>query len=101
MDNPSMERPEDLLDHRRREFHQDLELSSNARRLLAEPLIQQFFERAEASLLREWMVSERDDKDYREKIYYFVHLTREFREFFEHFLAGEQFAIQQLKEMDE
>ena len=101
MDNRPMEPPQDLLDHRRREFHQDLQLSNEAKRILAEPLIQAFFEKAEEDLMKEWLFSQRDDKELREKLYYFIHLIREFKEFFQDFLDKETYAIQELSAIED
>lgn len=68
---------------------------------MEEPLVQRFFARAEESLVEAWKVSARDDTEYRERLYYFVGLTREYKEFFQYFLDSEAYALQQIKDMEE
>lgn len=84
---------------RQRELQLDLQLSSEAQRLLANPLLQRFFEETEKSLVEQWQNTMPDQQEEREVAYHLLVLTRKFRAYFETFLGNEEYAAQQLKEM--
>lgn len=89
-----------MLGLRHRDFQQDLQLSSEAQKLLASPLLQRFFEETEKNLIEQWQNTAPHQKPEREVAYQLLTLTRKFKQYFETFLANEAYALQQLKEME-
>ena len=94
------EQAQELMGLRQRDFQQDLQWSIEAQKILAEPLVQRFFEETEKSLVEQWQNTKPDAVEQREVAYQFLILTRKFKSYFETFLANEQYALQQLQEMD-
>jgi hypothetical protein len=86
---------------REREFHQTLEWSNEARKLLDNPLLQRFFSETEKNLLDQWLATKPDQLEEREVAYKFLTLNRKFKQYFENFLANEEYARQQLAEMEQ
>ena len=85
---------------RQRDFQQDLQWSTEAKNILAEPLVQRFFEETEKSLISQWQNTKPDAVEEREQAYKLLMLARMFKTYFETFLANEQYALQQLQEME-
>ena len=84
---------------RQQEFSQDLQWSSEAKRILEDPLIVRFFAITEGQLYKKWIESEPSQIKEREAAYEMLYLTRKFKEYLEQFLLNEEYALQQLAEM--
>jgi len=93
------EQAQELMGLRQRDFQQDLQWSSEAQKLLADPLLQRFFEETEKSLISQWQNTKPDAVEEREQAYKLLMLARMFKTYFETFLANEEYAAQQLKEI--
>ena len=94
------EHSQDFLGIRRREFQQALEWSIEARALLDNPMLQRFFSETEKNLLEQWMSTKPDQKREREVAYQMLLLSRKFKTYLESFLASEEYARQQLEQID-
>jgi hypothetical protein len=81
-------------------YHQDLQWSSEARALLENPLLQRFFSETEQSFVDQWKGTQPNQKAEREVAYQLLTLSRKFKIYFETFLANEEYARQQLAEME-
>ena len=90
----------DYLGLRHKEFQQDLQWSNEARKLLDDPLLQRFFSETEKSLIEQWQVTEPGQVEEREVAYRLLTLTRKFKQYFETFLANEEYTRQQLEEIE-
>jgi len=84
---------------RRQQFSQDLQLSSEAKAVLENPLVQRFFTVNEERLHKLWAATEPSQVAEREAAYDAIYNLQKFKEYFEQFLADEEFALQQLAEM--
>jgi len=60
-------------------------------------LLQRFFSETEKSLMEQWQSSEPNQIEEREVAYRMLLLSRKFKQYFETFLANEEFARQQLE----
>ena len=96
-----LDRTLDWLGLREQEFQQDLQWSNEARALLDNPLLQRFFEETERHLMEQWQQTKPHEVDEREIAYRFLMLNRKFKQYFETFLAKEEYAKQQLAQMTE
>lgn len=93
------EQIKDSLGLREREFQQDLQNSQESRRLLENPLLQRFFTETESSLIEQWQSTAPGQIEEREVAYRMLLLSRKFKQYFETFLANEEYARQQLDEI--
>lgn len=89
----------DQEQERQHGFSQDLQLSSEAKRILEDPLIVRFFTITEGQLYKKWIESEPSQIKEREAAWEMLYLTRRFKEYLEQFLLNEEYALQQLAEM--
>jgi len=84
---------------RQRDFHKDLQRSSEAQALLENPLLQEFFEETEKDCVQQWITTKADQFNEREAAYQLVNLLRKLRNDLEIFVDQKDYALQQLQEM--
>ena len=85
---------------RQREFQQDLQLSSDAKAALANPVVQQFFTSTRESVHRQWEATAPQEIEAREAAYQMLYMLNKFEAHFKMHVEKEQYAAQQLAEME-
>lgn len=84
---------------RKQQCLKEIELSEEAKTILNSPMVQDFFAKAEANAYKAWQETPDDALEARERLYLMNGMLRNFRQYFEGFVANGQFAERTLEEI--
>lgn len=80
-------------------MQQELDLSEQARQLIENPLLQQFFADTEQRMVTVWKNSKPEDIDGREQVFRYLAVLQDFRAYLTRYLADPAFAEAELERM--
>lgn len=89
----------DKLGFRQKQLLQEVELSQEAKQIWESPLVQEFFQKAEASILSKWKDSPDDAIDVRERLFVIHGILRNFQQHFKGYLINGEFAEKELEKI--
>lgn len=84
---------------RKQQLIKEVELSAEAKQIRDSPLVQSFFADAEAKAYQAWQLTPDDAHEARERLYLMCAMLRNFKQYFDGYLAQGQFAERALEEI--
>ena len=84
---------------RKQQLIKEIELSAEAKQIRDSPLVQSFFTDAESTMYKSWQSAPDDAYEARERLYLMSVMLRNFKQYFEGYLAQGQFAERALEEI--
>lgn len=84
---------------RKQQLIKEVELSAEAKQIRDSPLVQSFFADAEAKAYQAWQSTPDDAYEARERLYLMCAMLRNFKQYFDGYLAQGQFAERALEEI--
>ena len=84
---------------RKQQLIKEVEMSVEAKQIRDSPLVQSFFAEAESKAYQSWQSTPDDAYEARERLYLMCAMIRNFKQYFDGYLAQGQFAERALEEI--